>query len=72
MTVPPADRSAPPLHLEDLSVGVDDIHGDFNVLLDALPSPLKVASLKGEVQVVADVTYDGKPGSVVTYRLHLM
>lgn len=72
MTAPPADRSAPPPHLEDLSVGVYDIHGDFDVLLDALPSPLKVASLKGEVQVVADVTCDGKPGSVVVNQLQVM
>lgn len=43
-------------HLEDLPVGVQDVDGDLNVLLDALPSSLKVPSLQCQVQVVPDVT----------------
>lgn len=43
-------------HLEDLSISVDDVNGDLNVLLNALSSSLKVPPLQGEVQVVTDVT----------------
>lgn len=50
-------------HLEDLSVGVDDVNCDFDVLLNALPSSLKVPPFQGEVQVVADVACKGEPGS---------
>ena len=45
-------------HLEDLSIGVQDVDGDFDVLLNALPSSLEVASLQRQVQVVTDVTWD--------------
>lgn len=45
-------------HLEDLSVGVEHVDGDFNVLLNALPSSLEVPSLQAQVQVVTDVTCD--------------
>lgn len=45
-------------HLQDLSVSVKHIDGDFDVLLNALPSSLKVTSLQGQVQVVTDVTWD--------------
>lgn len=43
-------------HLEDFAVGVQHEHGDLDVLLDALPSALKVSSLQRQVQVVTDVT----------------
>ncbi len=45
-------------YLEDLSISIEHIDSDFNVLLNALPSSLKVPSLQGQVQVVTDVTWD--------------
>lgn len=48
-----------PPYLQDLSIGVDDVNGDFNVLLNALSSSLKVPSLQSQVQVVTDVTCGG-------------
>lgn len=44
-------------HLEDLSISIEHIDGDFYVLLNALPSSLEVSSLQGQVQVIADVTW---------------
>lgn len=58
-----------PPHLEDLSIGVQDVDGHFNVLLDALPSSLKVSALQRQVQVVTDVTWDADGRvSTQTYR----
>lgn len=43
-------------YLERVPVGVEDIERDFDVLLHALPSPLKLTTLHTQVQVVASVT----------------
>lgn len=43
-------------HLENLSVSIDHVNGDLNVLLNALPASLKVSSLQHQVQVITDVT----------------
>lgn len=58
-------------HLQYLSIGVQDVDGHFNVLLDALPSSLKVPSLQRQVQVVTDVTWDADGHTEETLQLVL-
>lgn len=43
-------------YFECVPVGVENIERDFNVLLDALASPLELPPLQGQIQVIAGVT----------------
>lgn len=43
-------------YFECVPVGVEDVERDFDVLLDALASSLKLTPLQGQIQVVACVT----------------
>lgn len=45
-------------YLQYFSISVQNVHGDLDVLLNALPSSLELSSLQGQVQVVPDVTWD--------------
>ena len=45
-------------YFERVAVGVEHVHGDLDVLLHALAPPLEFAPLQGEVQVIADVSWD--------------
>ena len=43
-------------YFECVPVGVEHIECDFDVLLDALASPLELPPLQGQIQVIACVT----------------
>lgn len=43
-------------YFERVAVGVENVERDFDVLLDALASPLELAALQGQIQVIASVT----------------
>lgn len=43
-------------YFECVPVGVEYIERDFDVLLDALATPLKLPPLQGQIQVIARVT----------------
>lgn len=43
-------------YFECVPVGVKYVERDFDVLLDAFASPLKLSPLQGQIQVVACVT----------------
>ena len=49
-------------YFEGVAIGVEHVDGDLDVLLDTLASSLELAALQGEVQVVADVSWDGQGG----------
>lgn len=44
-------------YFERVPVGVENIERDFDVLLHALASPLKLPALQGQIQVIASVTW---------------
>lgn len=43
-------------YFESVPVGIEDIQRHFNVLLNALATPLKLSPLQGQIQVIASVT----------------
>lgn len=43
-------------YFERVPVGVENVERDFDVLLDALASPLELPALQGQIQVIASVT----------------
>lgn len=43
-------------YFERVPVSVEHIERDFDVLLDALASPLELPALQGQIQVIASVT----------------
>lgn len=45
-------------YFECVPVGIEYVESDFDVLLDALASSLKLPTLQGQVQVIACVTLD--------------
>ncbi len=45
-------------YFECVTVSVEYIKCNFNVLLDALASSLKLPSLQGQIQVITCITYD--------------
>lgn len=56
-------------HLEELPVSEQQQHGDLHVLLDALPTSLKVTALQGHVEVVTHVTWGVGGINQHTHRL---
>lgn len=44
-------------YFEELAISIEHIHGDLDVLLNALAAPFKVSSLKYEVEIVAYINY---------------
>lgn len=45
-------------YFERVPVGVENVERDFDVLLDALASPLELPALQGQIQVIASVAWN--------------
>lgn len=43
-------------YLQDLSIGIEHVHGHLDVLLHTFATPFEVPLLQGQVQVIPDVT----------------